>query len=179
MTLRDTPQLTTNRLTLRAPTPQDRTLYGDFYALSDVTIGGYRGGRSATEVDAILARDIAHWTTHGFGMFLVHTQDTGVFVGGAGLYHPDGFPVRELTWWMMPAARGKGYATEASLTVIDWAHKSLGWPRVETYMRDENAPARQLALRIAAQCGGHLDRRETFPDGVTRDIFVLSQRALV
>ena len=55
----------------------------------------------------------------------------------------------------------------------DIAHwDTLGWPRIETHMRDENLPARNLALRL----GGILDRRDTFPDGVARDVFVLPKQ---
>ena len=49
----------------------------------------------------------------------------------------------------------------------------IGWPVVETHMRDENTPARRLATRL----GGTVTRRETFPDGVTRDVFALPRPA--
>ncbi|NNE51221.1 MAG: GNAT family N-acetyltransferase [Sulfitobacter sp.] len=154
-------------LTLRAPTPQDLPLYAGFYAVSDLTVGGYRGGRSASEVEAIVARDIAHWDDKGFGIFLVFDGDT--FMGGTGLAYPDDWPCHELTWWLMPDARGRGIATRASRAVINWAYGTLGWDRVETHMRDENLPARRLAQRL----DGRIDRRQTFPDGVTRDVFLL------
>ncbi len=154
-------------LTLRVPTPQDLARYAAFYDVSDVKIGGYRGGRSEAEVEAILARDLAHWDDKGFGMFLVFDDDA--FMGGTGLAHPDDWPCHELTWWLMPQARGNGIATRASRAVIDWAYDTLGWDSVETHMRDENEPARRLAKRL----GGQIDRRQTFPDGVARDVFVL------
>ena len=176
MSLADTPRLTTERLTLRAPKEGDRALYAAFYASSDLTVGSYRGGRSADEIVAILNRDRAHWQRHGYGMFLLEDRATGSVLGGAGLVHPEGLPGHELTWWLLPHARGKGFALEASLAVVDWAHDGLGWTRVETFMRDENTPARRLATRIVATRGGRQDRRETFPDSVTRDVFVLSER---
>ncbi len=163
----------TNRLILRTPTPDDLPVYAAFYAVSDVKVGGYRGNRSADEVAAILDRDMAHWRAKGFGMFLLEEKATGAVVGGAGLSHPNHWPSHELTWWLMPDARGKGFATEASRAVITWGYDVLGWPQVETHMRDENLPARNLALRL----GGIVDRRETFPDGVTRDVFVLPKQA--
>ena len=91
------------------------------------------------------------------------------FVGGAGLAHPADWPRHELTWWLMPGARGTGFATEASRAVLTWAYDTLGWPVVETHMRDENLPARRLAERL----GGKRIARETFPDGVARDVFAL------
>ena len=166
-----TPTITTDRLVLRAPDQNDLDVYAAFYAVSDVKVGGYRGGRSQNEVAAILNRDVAHWREKGFGMFLMRTRTDASVVGGAGLSHPDNWPSHELTWWLMPAKRGVGFATEASRAVITWAYRTLGWSRVETHMRDENTAARKLALRL----GGFVDRRETFPDGATRDVFVLPE----
>lgn len=165
----DIPTLETERLTLRATTQRDLDAYRAFYAVSDVTVGGYRGGRSDAEIATILDRDVAHWAAKGFGMFLVHRTADGAFMGGTGLMHPDDWPSHELTWWLMPDARGAGFATEASLAVIDWAYTTLGWSTVETQMRDENAAAHALAQRL----GGTVTRRETFPDGVTRDVYAL------
>lgn len=163
------PIISTPRLTLRAPTPDDLGAYRAFYAVSDLTVGGYRGGRSDDEVAAILRANIDHWGTKGFGIWLLRRSgETGV-IGGCGLAHPDDWPRHELTWWLMPDARGRGYATEASRAVIDWAYDKLGWPSVETHMRDENLPARRLAERL----GGRKISRDTFPDGITRDVFEL------
>lgn len=166
------PIIETDRLILRAPVPNDLPAYAAFYAISEVTVGGYRGNRSDAEIAAVLDRDIAHWKAKGFGMFLVSSKADETFYGGTGLMHPDDWPSHELTWWMMPAARRLGIATEASVAVIAWGYDVLGWPRVETHMRDENVPARHLALRL----GGIVNRRETFPDGVTRDVFVLPRQ---
>jgi len=157
-------------LTLRVPTAQDLPHYAAFYAVSDVEVGGYRGNRTDAEVQTILNRDIAHWEAKGIGIFLVFEGTT--FMGGTGLAHPDDWPCHELTWWLMPQTRGKGVATRASRAVITWAYDTLGWDRVETHMRDENTPARRLAERL----GGEIDRRQTFPDGVTRDVFLLPRR---
>lgn len=128
--LTDIPQLTTERLILRAPCAADLDAYRAFYAVSDVTVGGYRGGRSDADVAAILDRDIAHWAAKGFGMFTLRRISDGAFLGGTGLSHPDGWPSHELTWWQMPEARGHGYATEASRAVIDWAYGTLGCRRL-------------------------------------------------
>ncbi|RVT85810.1 N-acetyltransferase [Rhodobacteraceae bacterium CCMM004] len=165
----DHPTLTTERLTLTPPTPADLPCYAAFYEESDVTVGGYRGGRSDAEVAAIHARDMAHWRDHGHGMFLIRLREADRFVGGAGIIYPEGWSCHELTWFLRPDARGAGVATEASLAVIAWACRDLGWAAVETLMRDENVAAHRLAQRL----GGRVDRRETFPDGVARDVYVL------
>lgn len=162
------PVLKTERLTLTPPTTADHSCYEAFYAASDVTVGGYRGDRTAAEIASIHQADMGHWETKGFGVFLIRNSD-GVFVGGAGIKHPGGWPRHELTWFLLPTARGQGYATEASRAVISFALDTLGWDVVETHMRDENTPARRLAERL----GGQKITRMAFPDGVTRDVFAL------
>ena len=161
------PTLTTDRLTLRPPTLDDLGVYSAFNTVSDLTVGKYRAGKSADEIRDVLAGDIAHWHK-GFGMWLITLPDDQV-IGGAGLVHPDDWPRHELTWWLMPDHRSHGYATEASRAVIEFGYSVLGWPQVETHMRDENLPARKLAERL----GGTLVQRQTFPDGVSRDVFAL------
>ncbi len=167
MTRLTIPTLETERLTLRAPTVCDLDVYMAFNAVSDAVSGAYRGGKTPDQVREILTRDIAHWQK-GFGMWLL-ALGGGEVVGGAGLFQPDDWLTHELTWWLMPRHRGQGYATEASLAVIDYGYNVLKWPRVETFMRDDNTAARQLALRL----GGTVVRRETFPDGLARDVFAL------
>ncbi len=53
--------LSSARLAMWPPEPADLGAYRAFYAASDVTVGGDRGGRSAAEAEAMHARDMAHW----------------------------------------------------------------------------------------------------------------------
>ena len=163
------PGLETARLTLSAPAAAHFAAYRAFYCGADGA--QRRGGGAKTERDAwnILAADIGHWAFNGFGIWVLIARETGATVGAAGLYHPAGWPSHELTWWLLPEARGQAYATEASRAAIRFGYETLGWPVVETQMRDENRPARRLAERL----GGKALRREIFPDGVARDVFAL------
>ena len=164
------PILETERLTLRGPDGGDFALYRDFFA--DATgSGNYGGPLRADQAFKVLAADIGHWLLKGFGKWIMVRRDTGTAVGGCGLVHPDGWPSAELTWWLTRDHRGAGFATEASRAVIDFGYRTLGWPVVETHMRDENQPARNIATRL----GGTVTRRDTFPDGVARDVFALPQ----
>ncbi len=163
------PVLHTDRLRLEPPEARHLDAYLAFYAIPNDLAGSYRSPRPRDEVEALLTRDVAEWQRNGFGMFLLFAKDTGAFVGGTGLAHPADWPRHELTWWLMPEARGTGFATEASRAVIAWAYDTLGWPVVETHMRDDNLPARALAERL----GGRKITRDTFPDGVSRDVFAL------
>ena len=162
------PVLETERLTLRAPEAGDMALYAAFYAQSSGA-GTYGGPRQAHEAFRQLAADLGHWHLKGHGKWILARRDGGEAIGGCGLIHPDGWPSHELTWWLMPAARGKGYATEASCAAIRFGYDTLGWDPVETHMRDGNTAAHGMAKRL----GGTVTRRETFPDGVIRDVYAL------
>lgn len=163
------PVLETDRLRLMAPAARHAPAWRTFYCSADGRARRGGGEKSPRDAWTILAADIGHWTLRGFGIWALERRGTGEAVGAAGLYHPDGWPSHELTWWLLPEARGAGLATEASRAILAWAYNRLGWPAVETHMRDDNAPARRLAQRL----GGHIVRREIFPDGVARDVFRL------
>ena len=167
------PVLQTERLTLRLPEARDFPTYRAFYDAATGDSADYGGPRSEKEAWRKLAADIGHWHLRGYGMFSIVRCDDAAVLGGCGLCWPEGWPSHELTWWLLGEGRGAGYATEASRAVIGWAYADLGWSRVETHMRDENGAARRLAERL----GGSVDRRETFPDGRTRDVFVLPEPA--
>ena len=53
------------------------------------------------------------------------------------------------------------------------AYEKFGWQVVETYMNDKNIPARNLVEKL----GGVKKRRDNFPDGVQRDIYVIPKPA--
>ena len=164
----DIPTLHTARLTLRAPGPDDFALYRDFYA--DAEASDFYGGPLTPPLAwRKLAYDIGHWSLRGFGMWTLVERDTGTAVGGCGIVWPEGWPRHELTWWIAPAARRRGYALEASRAAIEWACGALGWSGVETHMDDENHAARALAERL----GGTVIGRERFPDGLRRNIYFL------
>ncbi len=70
-------------------------------------------------------------------------------------------------------ARRKGYALEASQAAIRFAYDALSWQFVETHIDDDNLAARALVEKL----GGETIARETFPDGLARDVFGLPRPA--
>ncbi|MEM6972104.1 MAG: GNAT family N-acetyltransferase [Pseudomonadota bacterium] len=163
------PRLETERLTLRAPEARDLRAYTAFY--TDSEAARWKGG--ALRHDQVwrrLAEDIGHWHLKGFGVWMLVRRDDGQVVGGTGLWHPEGWPRHELTWWLLPHSRGTGLALEASRAIVSFAVNSLGWPSVETHIEASNLPALRLARRLGGEVIGH----ETFPDGVEREVIRLA-----
>lgn len=170
----DIPTLRTPRLVLREPVAADFDFYCDFYRDPEAS-AFYGGPLPEGSAWRKLAYDIGHWRLRGFGMWTLVETASGAPVGGCGIVWPEGWPRHELTWWIAPAARRRGYAAEASRAAVRWAHETLGWTVVETHMDDRNEPARRLAEKL----GGVVILRTRFPDGLERNVYALRPETLV
>ena len=166
------PTLVTRRLWLRAPAPQDYVAYSRFFGDGDASFF-YGGPLDPALTWRNLALDLGHWALRGYGRWVLKTRETGQVVGSCGLWWPEGRPRSELTWWLLPEFRGQGLAAEASRSAIAFGYDVLRWDLVETHMKDDNLPARRLVERL----GGQVVARERFPDGVTRDVYMLPRYA--
>ena len=159
------PTLQTDRLRLIPPSLAADALYQRFY--TDAEASAFYGGPLSPQAAWMrLAADLGCWQLQGFGVWVVQRRDDDALLGVCGFWQGRGWP-RELTWWLLPTARGQGYAQEASHAAIRHAYEHFGWEAVETYMKDDNSAARALVLRLGAEQVG----RQGFPDGVERDLF--------
>jgi RimJ/RimL family protein N-acetyltransferase len=88
---------------------------------------------------------------HGFGLWVVESHD-GTFVGDCGLTVQDveGTPHVEIGYHLLPAMRGHGYATEAALSVCDWA-AAHGVDHLVALVRPDNAPSQRVARRLGME----------------------------
>lgn len=159
------PTLTTDRLRLVPPSAASWEAYERFYTDAEAS-RFYGGPLSVRDAWARLASDVGSWHLQGFGVWVIERQVEGDIVGTCGFWQGKGWP-RELTWWLLPEARGQGVASEASRAAICHGYEVFQWESVGTYMKDENASAHALALRL----GGEATGRQTFPDGLQRDLF--------
>jgi ribosomal-protein-alanine N-acetyltransferase len=159
------PTLSSDRLSLLPPSTVADDLYHRFYT-DECASGAYGGPLSPGAAWSRLAADLGAWHLQGFGVWLIQRKAEGDLVGTCGFWQGKGWP-RELTWWLLPEARGSGLAYEASRAAIAHAYRVFNWPAVETYMNDNNQAARSLALRL----GGVKIARRVFPDGLERDLY--------
>ena len=146
------PQLTTERLTLRAPASGDMEALCAFYASDRSRFVG--GPLTREQTWRQLATEIGHWTLRGYGRWMVDVTETGATVGMVGLWNPEGWPEPEIGWDLMNGHEGKGYATEAGEAARAYAYDILGWSTAISLVKPENLGSARVALRLGAWLDG-------------------------
>jgi RimJ/RimL family protein N-acetyltransferase len=140
------PTLTTPRLTLRMPLMADFAHRAAFYA-SDRSV--WEGGPfDAATAWRVWASEVGQWPLMGFGPFSVEDSASGGYLGEVGIYQPHGYPEPELGWFVIPAAEGRGIATEAARAVMLWVRRTFGWDHIVNYITPGNARSVALARRL-------------------------------
>lgn len=115
------PTLRTERLILRGWEASDFAPYAAMMADPETVRFITRSGRPYSDAQTWgeMAFLIGHWQLLGQGMFVVEEEGSGAFLGRIGPLHPPHWPGLEIAWALAPAARGRGYATEAAKAAID------------------------------------------------------------
>jgi RimJ/RimL family protein N-acetyltransferase len=141
------PTLITARLTLRPPILADFEHRAAFYA-SDRSVWE-DGPLTRGEAWRIFASDVGQWQLMGYGPFSVDLD--GTYVGEVGIYHGADFPEKELGWFVVPEAEGRGIAAEAARAVMGWARATFGWDHIVNYIDPRNARSIALGLRLGGR----------------------------
>lgn len=146
------PTLETDRLIMREfRDHSDFEPYAEFFG-SDETqyYGGPLDRDSAWRAAAAM---MGHWVIRGYGAWAVEEKATGDFCGIVGLWFPEGWPEREITWAIVKHKQGLGIAVEAARRSKLYAYETLGWDRVYSCIRAKNLPS----IRLAEKLGASLD----------------------
>ncbi|MEM0935863.1 MAG: GNAT family N-acetyltransferase [Pseudomonadota bacterium] len=148
--LAGTPTLQTERLTLRAPGPQDWVACRAFFATDRSRFMG--GPYDERQSWRAFGHAIGHWVLRGWGSFAYCERGSDAVLGMVGPWYPAGWPEREIGWsvWA-PEHEGKGYAFEAARAAIDFAFETLGWQTAVSYIDPENVRSIALAERLGAE----------------------------
>lgn len=149
--------LTTERLTLRPPVPEDldplEELFTDAEAMRHIGSGEpWDESRMAQSLD----RKITQLSERGFTLYTVVRRADGRVLGDCGLnVWPDTGEI-EIGWRLAREHWGQGYATEAAGAVFDHARTDLELCRLICMVEEENTPS----WRIAQRLGFTLDHAE-------------------
>jgi RimJ/RimL family protein N-acetyltransferase len=150
-------RIETERLVLRLPRPADAEAAGEL--LGDPKATRFIGGPAPPEAwQTVVDRWCRGWEVNGVGKFVVERRGDGRFLGRVGINVWDTRTWRqttldaagdaaqpELSWALVRAEWGQGYATEAARAVLGWA--ALG-PLVSLI-----APANVASARVAERLG--------------------------
>ena len=150
------PTLETQRLILRGWRPEDFEPYAAMLADDETARFITARGRGLGEAEAWSETMwlVGHWQMLGFGMFVVEERATGAFLGRVGPLRPPWWPAFEIAWSLAPAARGKGYATEAARAAIGWSFDRFPLDRIVSIIDPHNAASRRVAERLGERRSG-------------------------
>ena len=113
---------------------------------------GLRDGITSAEVSPVWLEQLRASTaadpwTHGFGV--VH-QESCLVIGSVGFKGaPDAEGMVEIAYGIVPAFRGKGYATEAAEAAVKFAFASDQVRLVRAHTLPTNSPS----MQVLARCG--------------------------
>lgn len=147
--------LPTERLILRPPTAEDLPWVLD--QMNTLAVMRYLGGEVRTPEDVAhsLSEDIAAFNSGGHQRWTVWLRDSAVRVGRVGLFHVRSLAApeelrgaREIGWTLAETQWGKGYASEASRAVIDYAFGTLALPVLYSQTSNSNAASTRMMHRL-------------------------------
>jgi RimJ/RimL family protein N-acetyltransferase len=121
----------------------------------------YLGGlRDEAGTLAYLKRNLSHWSTHGFGLWMLRSVGSGEVVGRACVRHVavEARDDIEIGYLFLPAYWGQGFATEIAKACVDLAFTQLGCPSVVGL----TLPANLGSQRVLRKAGLVYDRDVQF-----------------
>jgi ribosomal-protein-alanine N-acetyltransferase len=142
--------LETKRLILREILSSD---FDDLYRMnSDPLIMKYVGDgsiRDEEQMKSELTMLISHYSRKpGFGIWATMLKETDTFVGASGLVNYNQTPDIEIGYRMLKEHWNRGYATEASLGLLNYGFGRLGLKKIVSTAHVENLASRRVMEKI-------------------------------
>lgn len=149
------PPIDTERLTLRARTRADFDEYAAMWREPEVV--RFTTGALMSREDSWLryCRMAGAWTLAGYGAWIVREKTTGAFVGDIGPtdfgrdIEPSLAGKIDFGWVIIPAAAGRGYASEALAATMAWTRRFVAPAPFCCIIDPANAPS----IRVAEKAG--------------------------
>ncbi len=103
------------------------------------------GERDRERLRADIARWIAHWDTHGFGLWILRDRATENPVGWTMLHTTDtGGPGVEVGWTIAADWWGEGLATEAGAAAVAIGFTNVGLEEIVSFTLVDNMASRRV-----------------------------------
>lgn len=149
------PTIETMRLRLRPFTPNDtapmhKLMNGD-------SVMRYFPGSptlSLEQVERMLAGQADHWQKYSYGWWAVELKATGKLIGWCGLQYLPETDETEVAYLLGREYWGRGLATEAAKTSVEWGFANLDVATIIAISHTENKASQAVALK----CGLTFER---------------------
>jgi RimJ/RimL family protein N-acetyltransferase len=142
----------TPRLLLRPYEAGDFEPMAEMFGDRDVTAHTLLGFRTREQTAGVLEGYRTFLAERGYGMLAILDKATGAYLGEVGLFVTPMGPLA-LRYALARQAWGRGYATEASVPVIDDAFADLGLHRLLAGVIEANA----ASIRVVEKLGFAFD----------------------
>jgi RimJ/RimL family protein N-acetyltransferase len=111
------------------------------------------GVRDEAQTAAYMERNLAHWTRHGFGLWLLRTRSDDAVAGRVLLRHLDldGRDEVEVGYSLEPRYWGRGLAAEAAAACLDWARDILHLDSVVALTSPENLRSHRVLTKLGLE----------------------------
>jgi RimJ/RimL family protein N-acetyltransferase len=114
-------------------------------------------------LERIVAADEAGHSLGPYFAYVIVRRADGLAVGDAGFHGPpDGEGNVEIGYALVPAARGRGLATEATGLLVAWAREQPGVHTVSARVDPHNGPSRRVLVRLGFIPDGEVGGLERF-----------------
>jgi RimJ/RimL family protein N-acetyltransferase len=170
-------ELAAGGMLLRAPVHEDVPILAAAFA--DPVLGGEAGlpPLGEEQLHAVLDDQLPHWRSSGqLVPYAIVDGETGELLGGVTLRQLDATRhAIEIGYWLFAQARGRGVATHAVATLLDWLFAN-GVYRVEAVVRIGNTPSERVLERTGFVREG-IKRRNLLYGGTRVDSTLFSRLA--
>ncbi len=147
------PTIETDRLVLRPFRDDDLV---DYFAMEDSpeVRSGLVTSKEFSKADAFvkMAAWLGQWELRGTGHWALEEKDSGLLVGSVGLNQAEVTPLEwpgvEVGWTLHPRYWGRGYATEAGASAVQYGFEELGEERLFCCILVDNHRSQAVAQRL-------------------------------
>ena len=120
---------------------------------------------SITDTEVWVRRQVAAFQTGEEYAFLISDETRGI-LGTCGLNHLDRADrCANIGYWVRTSCTGKGTATMATRSLVDWVFQSTAFIRLEILASVRNAASQRVAEKAGAYREGVLRSRIVLADG--------------
>ncbi|WP_115712647.1 GNAT family N-acetyltransferase [Legionella sainthelensi] len=154
------PLFTTTRLIICEPSLSD---FDNLYTLqsnSEVMSFIGNGKRDKNEVRVGLEKAIHHFQKHQFSLGSVFVKDSHEFIGRAGMIYfnyDDNQSEVEIAYALLPQYWGRGYATEITTSLIQFAFRDFNMQKLIAVVHPENTSSQNVLIKSGMSHAGKIN----------------------